>query len=545
MPARIPPTGDTDANGDLADSLALLIRSLPSQPCHHVRQARKLLSRLAATLVEPEAAATALADQRFSDPAWHSNPLLMRVMAVWATCNHQGREWLQGLQLPLADQARLALLGRQLAAASAPSNSPLNPRFLARLRETRGRSLCRGLQHLAADLALDRPTPPLHPDDSHLVGRELASTAGEVVLRQPLFEMIQYQPLQAKVHSHPLLIIPPPLNRFYLLDLSPHNSLVQHALEQGLQVFLISWRNPDHSHRDWGFNQYVAACDSALQHIEQISNSTQTSLLGVCAGGLLGLMLQGVLQARGEAHRLCAASYLVTPLNAHMDTDLLRLMGSSSRQRLRTRVWQQGYLSGPQLARSFAWLRPDHFVWPQAVERYAMDQAPAQRDLLFWSQDATRLPARLVDDLLDLFERDPLAEPGHLCVLGQRLDLASIETPSWHMGAEGDHIVPWRNCFPGSRLGGNKVFVQSHGGHIQSMVNPGDRPGSRFRSSAVASVSAEQWLDDSELHDGSWWPHWSHWLKQHSGPLQQAPAHLGSDQLPPLAAAPGSYVHQS
>ena len=545
MPVSTTPQATTALTGDLDDSLLAALRTLPAQPCHHARHSLALGARLLAAWRGEQQHAWLPGDSRFGHPDWQARPCLQRSLQAWLSLCAEGEDWLQGLQVSPADRSRLALLGRQLSAALAPSNTPLNPEFRTRLKETGGRSLFNGLQHLAADLLMERPLAPLSDDHTFQLGRDLACTPGRVVQRQPLFELIQYQPRTPKVHGKPLLIIPPPLNRFYLLDLTPTSSLVRHALEQGLQVFLISWRNPTPEQAEWGFNQYVGACLAALDTSCAIAESKQAMLLAVCAGGVLGLLLQGLLQARNQSQRLSASSYLVTPLDARLQTDMLALAGPAARQRLRRRLWRQGCLQANQLGSSFAWLRPEHFVWPMALQRYGLDQPPPAREVLFWSQDNTRLPARLVEDMLDLFERDPLAAPGHIVVQGAAIDLSGIQTPSWHLGAQRDHIVNWQNSYPGSRLGGDKVFVQSHSGHIQSLINPLDHPGARFRIGPALQVDAEAWLTTSTAHEGSWWPHWSGWLKTHAGRLKAAPAELGNTYFPPLDAAPGRYVYQS
>lgn len=543
MPVTHESASPVTVDGDLAESLYALLRTLPAQRCHHLQQSLDLGSRLLDTLRHGTLPPTASEDPRFSDPGWQQ-PLQRRALGTWLACHIQSASWLAGLQLPDADRTRLHWLGVQLGAALAPSNSPLNPTFLHEFRRSNGRSLLRGLERLTADLALGRPLAPLAEDDAYVVGRDLANTPGQVILRHALFELIHYQPRQAQVHQRPLLVIPPPLNRYYLLDLTPRQSLIRHALDQGLQVFLISWRNPQAEHAEWGFSHYVRACDQALAVASEVSASPQVNLLGVCAGGLLTLLLQGLLQARCESARLSAVSYLVTPINPRVRTPVLQLAGPATCQHLMRRVWRQGYLSAQQMGSAFAWLRPAQFVWPQALGRYALNEQAPARQVLFWSQDSTRLPARLLEDLIDLFQRDPLARPGHLTVLGQPIDLQACTLPSWHLGAQRDHIVPWENSLPSGRLGGQAVFVQSHSGHIQSLVNPPDHPGARFRS-GTAQADADRWLEASQEEEGCWWPHWSAWLKNHAGPLQPAPKALGTPRYPPLQAAPGHYVHES
>lgn len=546
MPESSAHNGVAALAGDLADSLLAVLRTLPDQTPHHARYLSHFAVQLAKAVQGDSELPVSPRDRRFDHCAWRTNPILRRTLQGWLGCQVQYRQWLADLDIPDPDRARLQQLGDMLSATLAPSNSPANPVFIDRLRRTRGASLCRGTRNLLTDLVLGRPAAPLCADDAFLVGRDLASTPGQVIMREPLFELLQYQPTTAQAHQRALLMVPPPLNRFYLLDLTESSSLVRHALDQGLQVFMISWRNPDSAHRDWGFNQYVSACDQALRVVSQLTGNGPVNLMGVCAGGLLALLMQGVLQSRGQSKRICSASYLVTPIDARMDTGLLRMLGPAARQRLRTRLWHHGFLPASDIARAFSWQRPEEFVWPQALERYALGQDPRPRDVLSWSQDCTRLPARLVEDFLDYFERDPFARPGSLVVQGQAIDLRAVSTPSWHLGARHDHIVPFANSFPMRRIGGNKTFVQSHSGHIQSLVNPLDHPGAWFRAGTVTDNSPiASWLHQHAPLQGSWRSHWSDWTKAHSGPLVPAPAILGDPDFPPLQAAPGRYVHKS
>lgn len=545
MRERSADNGTAELAGDVADSLAALVRALPGQRGHHVGHLIALAKELRRVVCGAGTRSVSPRDRRFDHPAWHSRGLRSRALQAWLSTGAQYERWLDGLNVAEPDRARLRQIGGIADALLAPSNTLLNPQVLERLRETRGASVYQGVWNLAVDLILQQPVAPLCAETAFHVGRDLANTAGEVILREPLFELIQYRPTTDETHVRPLLIVPPPLNRFYLLDLNENTSLVRHALDQGLQVFLISWRNPVKSQAEWGFHHYVHACDQAMESVSKVAGNVPVSLLGVCAGGLLGLLLQGVLNGRDQAERMCAASYLVTPVDARLDTGLLRMLGPAARQRLRTRVWRYGYLPIADLARAFSWQRPAEFVCPQALDRYAMGQDPTPRDILFWSQDCTRLPARLVDDLLDYFERDPFARPGSLVLQECAIDLSTLATPSWHLGAQHDHIVPFANSFPANRVGGEKTYVQSHSGHIQSLVNPSDHPGAWFRAGRVGAGTVHDWLVTNEMQKGSWRTHWSAWLKRYSGSLQTAPSTLGNSTFPPLQPAPGRYVHHS
>ncbi|HDZ56809.1 MAG TPA: class II poly(R)-hydroxyalkanoic acid synthase [Pseudomonas xinjiangensis] len=541
----MPPSSKTEQSPldeGLSHSLLAVLQTIRSQPCHHAQQGVRAVRQLLNAVADRGDLAELLGDPRFAHAAWN-DPLRRRLLKLWQGGSTQSNEWLEGLHIADSDKARLRLFIRHLSDALAPSNSPLNPLFTEQVVSTRGRNIRDGLLHLVGDLALKRPLPAQNSDGGFVVGRDVATAAGSVVLREPLFELIQYQPTTATVHAAPLVIIPPPLNRFYLLDMTPGTSLVQHALDQGLQVFLISWRNPNPSQCGWGFERYVQGAEAAVRAASKVSGNPAT-LLGVCAGGLIGLMLQGRLQAQNQSSLVSAATYLVTPIDARINADWTLMAGPGARQQLRNQVWRQGCMGPRQLAAGFAWLRPDQLIWPQILQRYALGQEAAPHPVKFWNQDSTRLPAQLVDDLMTLFERDPLGKPDGLSLGGVDIDLSKVTTPSWHLGAERDHIVPWVNSFPAARLGGDKTFLLCQGGHIQSLINPPGTPRAWYQSGAVKNASPEAWLQESARQEGSWWPAWSDWLKARSGPAIQAPLAAGDAQHQPLGPAPGRYVNQ-
>jgi polyhydroxyalkanoate synthase subunit PhaC len=535
---------DAPLQRTLSDTALALANTLLTQPGHHAAQARQLLCGLGRAIAGGEHPAALLQDARFSHPGWRG-PLRRRLLSAWNTCSRHSHAWADGLQLGTTDRARLDWLLRQLDEAASPANSPLCPRFAERLRESRGRSLQQGLRLLAQDLALKRALPAQSPDNALLVGRDMACTPGDVVRREALFELIQYRPTTARTAERPLLIIPPPLNRFYLLDMTPANSLVRHALDQGLQVFMLSWRNPNPSHCEWGLQAYVEAAATALDTSLKISGSDQATLLGVCAGGLIGLLLQGWLQARGQAGLVAAGSYLITPIDARLDNDPMFIASPEVRRALRNRVWRQGCLGPRQLAAGFAWLLPRQLIWTPLLKRYTLGEENPLHPARVWNQDSTRLPARLVDDLLRVFEEDWFAGDRPIDFFGTPLDLRQIITPSWHLGAATDHIVPWANSYPGERLGGDRTFVLSSGGHIQSLLNQPGLPRSWYQTAHVKTADPHQWAAEAPRQRGSWWPQWSGWIKDHSGRTVTAPASTGNADYPALYAAPGRYVHQS
>jgi len=517
------------------------LRSTLNQPRHH-RHYLCRVTRLSLLALQGKLDCSALNDDpRFQHPGWQ-RPLQQRLLQLWHAWQQPLQTWLNGLDLSEPERANLHWLLSQLSAASSPSNGPFNPQIIAATRQSRGGNLRRGLRNLLVDQVTRRPLAMPEAEDHYRPGKQLALSPGEVILRQPSFELIHYTPATAQQYSKPLLIIPPPINRYYLLDLTPATSLVQHALQQGLAVYLISWRNPNPSHCNWGLNHYVRACREALTTVLKISASDQASLLGVCSGGMLATLLAGWLQARGRADCLSALSLLITPLDARLQTDLQRLAGSATQQRLRRQVWRQGYLDERSLGSLFTWMKPEQLLWQPAVQRYALGEALPNSPVHTWSHDNTRLPAQLVEDLLDLLTRDPLSRQGALQLDGARIDLSQLSLPSWHLAAERDHIVPWRNALPAGRLGGDCQFTLCRGGHVQGLLCPPGQGRAGYQSAPIdAHDTADSWANRATVTEGSWWPAWTGWLIRHSGALQNA-SHPVAD--PALGPAPGRYVHQ-
>lgn len=528
-------------NADLSQSLLALLRSALAQPQHHQIYFLSVVRLSLLALRGKLDSSALLADKRFQHPGW-KNPLPQRLLQLWHAWQQPLQQWLDGLEISDAERANLRWLLAQLSAASAPSNSLFNPEIMAATRRCRGANLRRGALNLLTDRLTRRPLAMPAPGCDYRVGHELAQSRGSVIERQPGYELIHYDPLTAEQHCRPLLIIPPPINRFYLLDLTPETSLVQHALSQGIAVYLISWRNPNPSHCNWGLGHYLRCCQQALSLVLNASASPQATLLGACSGGILASLLAGWLQARNEADCVSALSLLVTPLDTRLQTDLHRMAGSTTRQQIRRQVWRQGYLDERGLGSLFTWMKPEQLLWAPAIERYALGQELTASPVSTWSHDNTRLPAQLVEDLLDLLERDPLDQPGSLQINGEKIACHELTLPSWHLAAEHDHIVPWRNAFPAQRLGGDCVFSVCRGGHIQGLLCPPEQARAGYRSAAANPASTVlHWQNTASEIDGSWWPAWTHWLKARSGALQAAVQPTANDSLGP---APGHYVHQ-
>jgi polyhydroxyalkanoate synthase subunit PhaC len=382
--------------------------------------------------------------------------------------------------------------------------------------------------------------------DAFEVGQTLATTPGAVVFRSEVLELIQYVPQREKVRQCPLLMIPPVINKFYVLDLAPGRSLAEYLLREGQQVFVISWRNPDARHRDWGLDVYGQAILDAIAAVEDISGSARTSLFATCSGGILAAMTVAHLAETGGLDRISALTLAVTVLDQTKAGQAAAIVDEGTARAAIAMSAARGYLSGSSLAEVFAWLRPNDLVWNYWVNNYLQGRPPRPFDVLFWNADTTRMAATLHREFVEAALGNTLATPGAATMLGSPVDLSKITVDSYVIAGIADHISAWQACYrSGALLGGDRDFVLSTSGHIASMVNPPGNPKASFRSGPILGETADQWLKAVFAQQGSWWPHYSRWLAARSGSEQDAPDALGGPAWPPLDPAPGTYVFES
>ncbi|EAN8120709.1 alpha/beta fold hydrolase, partial [Salmonella enterica] len=343
-------------------------------------------------------------DNRFSDPTWSQNPFYRRGLQAYLAWQKQTRQWIEESSLDDDERARVHFLFNLLNDALAPSNSLLNPLAVKELFNTGGQSLVRGLAHLVDDLRHNDGLPRQVDERAFEVGVNLATTPGAVVFRNELLELIQYRPMSEKQYARPLLIIPPQINKFYIFDLGPTNSFVQYMLKSGLQVFMVSWRNPDPRHREWGLSSYVQALEEALAACRSITGSRDPNLMGACAGGLTMAALLGHLQAKRQLRRVRSATYLVSLLDSQFDSPASLFADEQTIEASKRRSYQRGVLDGGEVARIFAWMRPNDLIWNYWVNNYLLGRTPPAFDILYWNADNTRLPAAFHGELLDFFK---------------------------------------------------------------------------------------------------------------------------------------------
>jgi poly[(R)-3-hydroxyalkanoate] polymerase subunit PhaC len=489
--------------------------------------------------------ATALpSDRRFSDPAWAANPVLRRLVQAYLAAGQSAEALVADADLGWRDAEQLRLLTDNLVQALAPSNQPLtSPAFWKALVDSGGGSILRGARHLAADLAMPPRVPSTVAADAFEVGADLAVTPGAVVLRTPVFELLQYRPPTPKVRRVPLLVVPPTINKYYIVDLAPGRSLVEYLVRSGQQVFVISWRNPDARHRDWDADTYGQAILEALAATRRICRVDRSLLLGLCSGGILTAMALAHLAATGQRERVAGFGLAVAVLDqARAGTAAAALDAGTARVAVAASA-ARGYLDGRTLAEVFAWLRPGDLIWPYWVNNYLAGRTPPPFDILYWNADTTRMTAGLHRDLLGLAVGNALTRPDAAAMLGSPVDLAKVDADAYLVAGAADHLCPWQACYRSTQLlGGRSRFVLSSGGHIASMVNPPGNPKASFRAAPDNPPDPADWLAGATTEAGSWWPDFVGWLEQRGGGDKPRPRRLGAAGLPPLDPAPGTYV---
>jgi polyhydroxyalkanoate synthase subunit PhaC len=483
-------------------------------------------------------------DWRFRDRAWAEHPFYRRLAQAYTASCVVTDETLDDLARTgrASPAARFLLTIAQSAAA--PTNTLLgNPAAMKRAYETGGLSLLRGLKNFAGDVRHNGGMPSTVDRSGYQVGRDFAITPGAVVDRDPYAEVIQYVPSTGQVQARPVLIVPPPIGRYYFLDLRPGRSMVEYAVSRGLQTFMLSWRNPTREQAGWDLDTYAGRVLTAIETVRKVTGAPDIDVIGFCAGGILTTLALNHLAALGQAP-VHSASYAVTLLDWGQEVPVKAFSASRLLALARWNSARAGVISARDMGGAFTWMRPDDLVWKSWVNNYLMGDKPPAFDILAWNADGTNLPATLHAQFLDIFEHNPLVTPGTVTCLGTPVDLSTITLPSYVTGGVTDHLTPWTSCYRTTQLlGGPSTFVLSNAGHIQSLVNPPGNPKAVFWTGAgPLPRDPEAWLAAADKHTGTWWTHWADWVIAQSAGTKAAPSQLGTAEHPPLEDAPGCYV---
>lgn len=488
-------------------------------------------------------------DKRFSSESWAQNPIASFTAATYLLNARTMMELADAVQADEKTRARIAFGVEQWVAAMSPSNFlAFNAEAQKKALETHGESIAKGISNLLHDMRQGHVS--MTDESLFEVGRNVATTEGAVVFENELFQLIEYKPLTAKVYERPFLLVPPCINKFYILDLQPENSLVRYAVEQGHRTFVVSWRNPDASLGSKTWDNYIEdAVIKALHTVQDITQAPQLNALGFCVGGTMLSNAMAILAARGEEMPVASATLLTTLID-FSDTGILDVFIDENFVRMRELLLGKGGLMrGQELASTFSFLRPNDLVWNYVVGNYLKGETPPPFDLLYWNSDSTNLPGPFYAWYLrNFYLENKLIQPNALTVCGQSIDLNLVDVPVYIYGSREDHIVPIGAAYASTQvLPGNKRFVMGASGHIAGVINPPAK-GKRshwVREDGQFPTSIDEWIEGATECKGSWWSDWAQWLQSHAGKQIAAPKNYGkSPEFKAIEPAPGRYVKQ-
>jgi polyhydroxyalkanoate synthase len=484
-------------------------------------------------------------DRRFHAPEWQQLPYFDYLKQAYLLNSRWLTEVVETAHLDAPTKNKLRFYMRQLVDAAAPANFPAtNPEVLKLAAETNGDSLLQGLEYLREDLKKGRIS--MTDEAAFEIGRNVAVTPGTVVFENELIQLIQYQPATDTVFERPLVMVPPCINKYYILDLQPENSFVQYAVAQGHTVFMVSWRNvtPDMGRFTW--DDYVElGVIKALDVARDICDAEHVNALGFCVGGTLVGAALAVLRAKGR--NIASSVTLLTTMLDFTDTGELSVFVDEAYVKQREQDFAAGgVLRGAELALTFSSLRANDLIWNYVVNNYLKGRKPDAFDLLYWNSDSTNLPGAMYAYYIrNMYLENNLRVPGKLTMCGVPVDLSIIDAPAFLLASREDHIVPWKTAYENTRLlGGTCEFVLAASGHIAGVVNPARKNKRHYWLNSATGVAADDWLAGAQQHAGSWWTHWSGWLATHGGDRVPARAQPGNANYAAIEAAPGRYVKE-
>ncbi len=536
------------AREDFVGAVALLLRETASDPARTMRHAKTFGDDVVKILTGKSDLAPEPRDKRFMDPAWRFNPFFRAGAQYYLAVQKGMKNWLEELELDELERDRANFISTIIIDSLSPTNTMVgNPTAQKRLIDSGGLSLIKGLKNAYNDMVNNQGMVSQVDKRPFKLGENVAASKGSVVYRDEMMEVIHYAPATAEVHAIPQLTIPPQINKMYINDLSPEKSVVKWQVDNGIQCFVISWKNPVKENGHWGMDDYVRCCRKAIDVVCEITGSNKVNVSSACSGGQTGAVLASKMAAEGDK-RLGALTFMVTVLHPKQnDIEAGALMSENGLALAKQRAAKKGIVKGNDLARGFAWLRPNDLIWNYVINNYLMGEDPPAFDVLFWNADATNLSASLMGDFLHLFETLAFTRKGEVKMAGHAIDLSKVKSDLFILGGTTDHITPWRACYRSTQLFGSKdvTFVLSQSGHMQAILNPPGNPKAKYYVSKKAGhppADVDEWLKGTEEVAGSWWPYWMEWVQQRAGKKVAAPKALGSRKHPPKEAAPGLYV---
>ena len=482
-------------------------------------------------------------DRRFRDDSWQDNAWFDFIRQSYHTSAKSMKRMIEHADINPHQKQKTLFYLRQIIDALSPTNFVMtNPTVLREIIESNGENLLRGMRNMRDDFEKGSGRLRISMTDEHAFefGENIATTKGEVVFQNKLMQLIQYHPSTDTVNQTPLLIVPAWINKYYVLDMREENSLVKWLVDQGHNVFIISWANPDSSFRDYHFDHYMTeGIITALDAITDITGEDTASAIGYCLGGTLLASTLAYLQAEGHGERIASATYLTTMIDFSEAGELGLFIDEPQISALEVAMKAQGYLDGAHMADTFNMLRANDLIWSFFVNNYLLGKSPFPFDLLYWNSDATRLPAKMHSFYLrNMYLENKLKDKGGITLAGTPIDLSTITTPSYILSCKEDHIAPWQSTYQSTNIyGGDTTFVLSASGHIAGVVNPPVKNKYGHWVGDSNTPNPEKWFANAEEQNGSWWTHWNAWQAQHAGATIPARTITHS-----IEAAPGSYV---
>ena len=535
------------AREDFAGAVGMMLRQTAANPQSAFKAASGIMEDSVKIMTGKSDLAPDPKDKRFMDPAWTFNPFFKAGAQYYLAVQKGIKGWIDELELDALERDRANFISQMVIDALAPTNTLIgNPTAQKRLVDSGGLSLIKGLKNAYDDMVNNDMMVSQVNKKPFKLGENIATTPGKVVHREEMFELVQYAPATEEVYAIPQLTIPPQINKMYINDLSPEKSIIKWQVAHGFQTFVISWRNPSHEHGVWGMGDYVSACQRAVDIVCEITGSDKVNVSGGCSGGQTMSVLCSKMAAMGD-DRINAITMMVCVLEPKQgDTEASAMVSHNGIALARQRAAKKGVIGGSELARGFAWLRPNDLIWNYVINNYLLGDDPPAFDILFWNADATNLSASLLGDFLELFEANAYAQPGTFEIADHTLDLTKVKGDMFILGGTTDHITPWQACYRSTQLFGakNVEFVLSQAGHMQAILNPPGNPKAKYWRNAKGKTPKDvrEWQKGTEEHAGSWWPHWTQWLAERSGDKVKAPEGCGSKAHPPMENAPGLYV---
>ncbi len=482
-------------------------------------------------------------DRRFHAKEWHDNPIFDYVRQSYLVSSKAIYDCADEVTLGDHDKEKLQFYTRQLVDTMSPSNFlATNPEVIQQALDSKGQSLIEGMNNLLGDLEKGRIS--MTDENAFQLGENIATTEGTVVFENELFQLIQYKPLTEKVSSKPVVIVPPFINKFYILDLQPSNSFVRYCVEQGNSVFIISWANPGADKSELQWDDYIeSGVIKAFDVVKKIMNTKQLNAVAWCVGGTLLTTTLAVLSERKD-ETVASATFFTTLLDFSEPGELGIFVDPEQIAEREVQVKKAGMLAGKDLALIFSMLRANDLIWSYVINNYLKGKQPVPFDILYWNSDPTNLPASMyVSYIQDMYLENKLIEPNALTFCGEKINLRNISVPSFFLCAVEDHIAPWKATFKTRDLfSGPTEFVLGASGHIAGVINPPSKNKRHYWLNEKDASDADQWLETAEKFQGSWWSHWDSWLKKQGGSSKAAPKKPGNTEFTPIEPAPGRYV---